>query len=92
MCALQAQAACNRSHPAEVQDAEDRRLHQTILAFLEDLDATLVEARATMGRMFELLDPTDFLVFRRYFEGWKSASEYSREHLPDGLRLAGVEG
>ena len=59
---------------------------------LSALDRLVESDVYLMGRMFELLDPTDFLVFRRYFEGWKSASEYSREHLPDGLRLAGVEG
>ena len=62
------------------------------MSFLDDLDAALVQSRMVMGRMFERLDPNDFLVFRRYFEGWKSASEYSREHLPNGLTLAGVEG
>lgn len=60
--------------------------------FLDDLDAALVDARAIMGRMFEKLDPNDFLVFRRYFEGWRSASEYSRLHLPDGLAFPTGDG
>ena len=75
--------------PAEAE--EGHQLHETIVEYLNDLDATLVQARMVMGRMFERLDPHDFLVFRRFFEGWKSASEYSRAHLPNGLTFAGVE-
>ena len=61
------------------------------VSFLDDLDAALVQSRMVMGRMFERLDPNDFLVFRRYFEGWKSSSQYSSTHLPNGLTFAGVE-
>ena len=60
--------------------------------FCDDLASRLDDARLVMGRMFERLDPHDFLVFRRYFEGWQSSSEFSRSHLPTGLTFSGVEG
>eukprot|EP00966_Prymnesium_polylepis_P100397 2325648-Prymnesium_polylepis.1 len=61
-----------------LSDEEAAALHETVVAFCTDLDATLVQARLVMGRMFERLDPNDFLVFRRFFEGWQSVRKRQR--------------